>query len=73
MAWCVFLDLYPAYILIFTPLHRYTVCLSPEFRDQFANAPPSHVQIKTSQMGVISFRYLGTDSSSQRDEEKILV
>ena len=73
MAWCVFLDLYPAYILIFTPLHRYTVCIHPEFRDQLANTPPSRVQIKTSEIGIISFRYLGADNGSQRDDEKILV
>ena len=57
----------------FQPLHRYTVCIPPEFRDQLANTPPSRVQIKTSEIGVISFRYLGADNGSQRDEEKILV
>ena len=73
MAWCVFPGLCPAYVLISNPLHRYTVCIHPEFRDQLANAPSSRVQIKTSEIGIISFRYLGTDNGSQRDEEKILV
>ena len=55
MAWCVFLGLCPVYVLISNPLHRYTVCIPPEFRAQLANAPLSHVQIKTSEIGVISF------------------
>ena len=55
MAWCVFLGLCPAYVLISNPLHRYTVCIPPEFRAQLANAPLSRVQIKTSEIGVISF------------------
>ena len=55
MAWCVFPSLYPTYVLISDPLHRYTVCIPPEFHDQLANAPPSRVQIKTREIGVIFF------------------
>jgi hypothetical protein len=51
-------------------VNRYIVCLPPQFCSHLANACPSRVQIKTSEMGPSRFVYLRADSGHRENKRK---